>query len=172
MDVVARALPRGRCPCQNAIDKMTEEVEYADQAQDNQQEFTSNCDLSCQQGHGELDSRGWSMKDIVLVHLYVTSMEDFVALNAVYKEHFGVNPPARVCVQAPLPAGRLLQVDCLLQDWSAPPEEGCFHQREALHVQSLSHWAPANIGPYSQALRDSVRLRHAVLDPVAVSVAE
>ncbi|XP_029317182.1 LOW QUALITY PROTEIN: diphthine--ammonia ligase [Cottoperca gobio] len=194
-DVVAGALPHGSCPCQNAIDKMTEEVEYADQAQDNQQEFTSNCDLSCQRGHdlppscsprsskgfqwisginglqsedpgiqgqtlaaftqlqSELDSRGWKMKDIILVHLYVRSMDDFVPLNTVYKNHFGTSPPARVCVQAPLPAGQLLQMDCLLHDWTKPPEEGCFHQREALHVQSLSHWAPANIGPYSQALR-------------------
>jgi diphthine-ammonia ligase len=24
--------------------------------------------------------------------------------------------------------------------------------RQALHVQGLSHWAPANIGPYSQAV--------------------
>ena len=24
-----------------------------------------------------------------------------------------------------------------------------------MHVQSLSHWAPANIGPYSQAVRVS-----------------
>ncbi|KAJ4939877.1 hypothetical protein JOQ06_029313 [Pogonophryne albipinna] len=194
-DVVARALPHGSCPCQNAIDKMTEEVEYADQAQDNQQAFTSNCDLSCQRGHdpspscsprsskgyqwisginglqskvpgiqgqttaaftqlqSELDSRGWKLKDIILVHLYVRSMDDFVSLNTVYKKHFGINPPARVCVQAPLPAGQLLQTDCLLHDWAEPLEEGCFHQREALHVQSLSHWAPANIGPYSQAFR-------------------
>ncbi|XP_023133158.2 diphthine--ammonia ligase isoform X2 [Amphiprion ocellaris] len=194
-DVVARALPHGSCPCQNAIDKMTEEVEYADQAEDNQHKFTSNCDLSCQQGHDfspscssrssrgyqwisginglkskdtgiqgqtsgafiqlqrELDSRAWKMKNIILVHLCVRNMEDFVPLNEVYKKHFGTNPPARVCVQAPLPAGQLLQMDCLLHDWTEPLEEGCFHQREALHVQSLSHWAPANIGPYSQALR-------------------
>ncbi|XP_042244943.1 diphthine--ammonia ligase [Thunnus maccoyii] len=199
-DVVARALPHGSCPCQSAIDKMTEEVEYADQAEDNHQEFTSDCDLSCQRGHdlppscslrstrgyqwisgisglqnqesgiqgqtsaafiqlqSELDSRGWKMKDIILVHLYVKKMEDFGALNTVYKKHFGTNPPARVCVQAPLPAGQLLQMDCLLHDWTEPLENGCFHQREALHVQSLSHWAPANIGPYSQAFRvdDSV----------------
>ncbi|KAM3871079.1 diphthine--ammonia ligase [Diretmus argenteus] len=194
-DMVTRALPHGRCPCQNAIDKMTEEVEYADQAEDNQQEFTSDCDLSCQWGRelspsysprssrgyqwisginglqsndpgiqdqttaafmllqSELDSRGWKMKHIVLVHLYVKSMEDFGPLNTVYKKHFAVNPPARVCVQAPLPAGQLLQLDCLLHDWAEPLEDGSFHQREALHVQSLSHWAPANIGPYSQALR-------------------
>ncbi|XP_065822687.1 diphthine--ammonia ligase isoform X6 [Labrus bergylta] len=198
-DVVASALPHGSCPCQNAIDKMTEEVEYADQAEDNRQEFTSNCDLSCQRGHAaaalpascsprssrgfqwisgikglqsqesgiqgqtwaaftqlksELGGRGWKMNDIVLVHLYVRSMADFGPLNAVYKTHFGINPPARVCVQAPLPAGQLLQMDCLLHDWTEPPEEGCFHEKDALHVQSMSHWAPANIGPYSQAFRD------------------
>ncbi|XP_041827995.1 diphthine--ammonia ligase isoform X2 [Melanotaenia boesemani] len=189
-DVVARALPHGSCPCQSAIDKMTEEVEYADQVEDNQHKFTSNCDLSyirpscssrssrgyqwicgisglqCQepkienqtmaaftQLQNELDSRAWKMKNIILVHLYVRNMEDFALLNVVYKKHFDINPPARVCVQAPLPSGQLLQMDCLLHDWSKPPEEGCFHQKEALHVQSLSHWAPANIGPYSQALR-------------------
>lgn len=64
--------------------------------------------------------------------------------------------PCRVCVGAPLPAGQLLQMDCLLHGWPEPTEEGCFHEREALHVQSLSHWAPANIGPYSQALRVSM----------------
>ncbi|KAM9842922.1 diphthine--ammonia ligase [Aulostomus maculatus] len=198
-DVVARALPHGSCPCQRAIDKMTEEVEYADQAEDNHQEFTSNCDLTCQRGHAlpadlppscstrssrgyqwisyinglqspdpgiqgqtsaafthlksELDSRGWKLKDVVLVHLYVRNMDDFAPLNEVYKKHFGVNPPARVCVQAPLPMGQLLQMDCLLHDWTEPLKDDCFHQREALHVQSLSHWAPANIGPYSQAVR-------------------
>ncbi|XP_046872195.1 diphthine--ammonia ligase isoform X2 [Hypomesus transpacificus] len=202
---VAGARPLPPCPCQSAIDNMTEEAEYADQAQDIQLEFTSNGDLSCQSGRGpppscsprtsrgyqwvsgisgahspdpgihnqtmaaftllqgELETRGWQMKHIVLVHLYVRSMEDFSAVNAVYRTHFGPNPPARVCVQAPLPPGQLLQVDCLLQAWPQPApgeeeeeekeEEESFHQREALHVQSLSHWAPANIGPYSQALR-------------------
>ena len=44
---------------------------------------------------GELDSRGWKMKDMILVHLYVSCVEDFALLNAVYKKHFGSNPPAR-----------------------------------------------------------------------------
>uniref|UniRef100_A0A3Q3H2T5 Diphthine--ammonia ligase n=1 Tax=Labrus bergylta TaxID=56723 RepID=A0A3Q3H2T5_9LABR len=196
------ALPHGSCPCQNAIDKMTEEVEYADQAEDNRQEFTSNCDLtaalpaSCSprssrgfqwisginglqsqesgiQGQTwaaftQLKSKGEQMNDIVLVHLYVRSMADFGPLNAVYKTHFGINPPARVCVQAPLPAGQLLQMDCLLHDWTEPPEEGCFHEKDALHVQSMSHWAPANIGPYSQAFR--VRLQGAQQSNVLLQV--
>ncbi|KAM4724048.1 diphthine--ammonia ligase isoform 1-T1 [Anableps anableps] len=194
-DAVARALPHGSCPCQSAIDKMTEEVEYADQAEDNQHKFTSNCDLSCHGGHDkppscskrcsrgyqwisginglrskdlgiegqtlaaltmlqdELQNKAWKMKNIILVHLYVRNMEDFVSLNAVYRKYFDINPPARVCVQVPLPAGQLLQMDCLLHDWTEPLEEGCFRHKEALHVQSLSHWAPANIGPYSQAFK-------------------
>uniref|UniRef100_A0A8C6WV99 Diphthine--ammonia ligase n=1 Tax=Neogobius melanostomus TaxID=47308 RepID=A0A8C6WV99_9GOBI len=106
----------------------------------------------------ELDSKGWNMTDIVLVHLYVKNMEDFMALNTVYKQHFGLNPPARVCVQAPLPDAQLLLMDCLLHAWSpsavvGEDEECCSRRREALHVQSMSHWAPANIGPYSQAYR-------------------
>ena len=35
------------------------------------------------------------MNDIILIHLYVSSMDDYAQLNAVYKKHFDVNPPAR-----------------------------------------------------------------------------
>uniref|UniRef100_A0A3B3VZ20 Diphthine--ammonia ligase n=1 Tax=Poecilia latipinna TaxID=48699 RepID=A0A3B3VZ20_9TELE len=122
-----------------------------------------SCSRRCSRGYqwisginglwNELQNKAWKMKDIVLVHLYVRNMEDFVSLNAVYRKYFNINPPARVCVQAPLPAGQLLQMDCLLHDWTEPLEEGCFRHKEALHVQSLSHWAPANIGPYSQAFK-------------------
>lgn len=44
---------------------------------------------------GELDANGWTLADVVLVHLYVASMDDFAPLNAVYRKHFGTNPPAR-----------------------------------------------------------------------------
>lgn len=65
----------------------------------------------------------------------------------------------RVCAQALLPTGQLLHMDCLLHAWNEPLDGGCFREREALHVQSMSHWAPANIGPYSQALRVSMETR-------------
>ncbi|KAG9268765.1 diphthine-ammonia ligase isoform X1 [Astyanax mexicanus] len=180
------ALPLGSCPCQSAIDKMTEEAVYADKTQDIQEEFTSNAcrpwcsarssvgyqwitglgglpsehtDVRGQTQHaltqlqGELKERGFQLKHIVLVHLYVKNMEDFAEVNSVYCTFFSHNPPARVCVQTCLSAGQLLQMDVLLHDWTLPPQDGCFHQRDTLHVQSLSHWAPANIGPYSQAVR-------------------
>ncbi|XP_066523739.1 diphthine--ammonia ligase isoform X2 [Hoplias malabaricus] len=101
----------------------------------------------------ELLKRSCQLKHIVLVHLYVRNMEHFTVVNSVYRSFFSLNPPARVCVQISLPVGQLLQMDVLLHDWTLPPEDGHFHQRDTLHVQSLSHWAPANIGPYSQAVR-------------------
>ena len=50
----AGPVARAGCPCQEACDNKTEEVEYADQAPDKRQEFASNCGLACQQGHGEI----------------------------------------------------------------------------------------------------------------------
>ncbi|KAB5562132.1 hypothetical protein PHYPO_G00014480 [Pangasianodon hypophthalmus] len=180
-------LPLTSCPCQSAIDMMTEETVYADKAQDVQEEFASNecqlmssakssagyqwitgisghssehTDIQSQTQHaftvlqGELQEKGWQLKHIVLVHLYVRDMEDFGKVNAVYRIFFSHCPPARVCVQTRLPVGQLLQMDVLLHDWSVAHEEGCFQRnRDTLHVQSVSHWAPANIGPYSQAVQ-------------------
>ncbi|KAJ8341156.1 hypothetical protein SKAU_G00334470 [Synaphobranchus kaupii] len=102
---------------------------------------------------GEVQKMGLELKHIVLVHLYVQSMADFSALNSVYQSYFGSNPPARVCVEAPLPKGQLLQMDCLLHDWVGTAPDDTPRHKHAMHVQSLSHWAPANIGPYSQAIK-------------------
>ena len=77
-------------------------------------------------------------------------MEDFASINAVYSTYFGVSPPARACVAVDLPASLRLMLDCVAY---AEPKAS---DRQALHVQGLSYWAPANIGPYSQAV--TVRL--------------
>lgn len=45
-----------------------------------------------------------------------------------------------------LPANTRIKLDCI-----AYKETDSF-ERRALHVQGLSYWAPANIGPYSQAI--------------------
>lgn len=71
-------------------------------------------------------------------------MSVFVDVNNVYKTYFTHKPPVRACVQAPLPKNMHWQLDCILTKQN--PSE-----RVNLHVQSVSHWAPANIGPYSQA---------------------
>ncbi|ROI16546.1 Diphthine--ammonia ligase [Anabarilius grahami] len=247
-----RPLPLSRCPCQNAIDRMTEELEYADKTPDVQggcclpshsgrssagyqwitgltalqsehtdvqsqtrhvftllqnvvlslrarvvfyadacEEIMKNMKrravgrcfwaLVCSSAHqtltanrplftntlsfsrllcwqnallrGRLQENGWLMKHVLLVHLYVSDMESFSQINSVYRTFFKHNPPARVCVQASLPVGQQLLMDVLLHERTAACENDSFPQRDTLHVQSLSHWAPANIGPYSQAVR-------------------
>ena len=51
----------------------------------------------------------------------------------------------RVCVQACLPSNIAMQLDCY--------GYRNHDNRHTMHVQGLSHWAPANIGPYSQAVK-------------------
>ena len=52
--------------------------------------------------------------------------------------------PLRICVEAGFPDNILLQIDCVGYKTT---------DRQTMHVQGLSHWAPANIGPYSQAVK-------------------
>ena len=55
----------------------------------------------------------------------------------------------RACIQLNLPEDIAIQVDCLVYAGQSTATS----VREAMHVQSISHWAPANIGPYSQATK-------------------
>ncbi|KAI9574698.1 hypothetical protein HD554DRAFT_2166162 [Boletus coccyginus] len=83
----------------------------------------------------------------------------FSSANAAYASFFGASPPARACVGI---GGASVGLDCLA--WVGGPSgtpdykivtkgmKGETGTRKALHVQSLSYWAPANIGPYSQAI--------------------
>lgn len=73
-------------------------------------------------------------------------MDLFARVNAVYATYFGTSPPARACVAVDLPTPLRVRLDCIAYTERTPTE------RQALHVQGLSYWAPANIGPYSQAI--------------------
>jgi diphthine-ammonia ligase len=85
------------------------------------------------------------LTSIASISLFLSSMDLFPAVNAVYKTFFGVNPPTRACVAVPLPIGERVRLE-------AVAFAGDEKDRKALHVQSLSYWAPANIGPYSQSI--------------------
>ncbi len=82
--------------------------------------------------------------DLVLEHclLFTISVPDmlvFDKLNQAYGSFFTDNPPARVTIECSYQSP--LRIECIASE-----------QRTGnLHVQSISHWAPANIGPYSQA---------------------
>lgn len=73
-------------------------------------------------------------------------MSLFPDINQIYSTYFGISPPSRACVEVPLPSHIRLVLNAVCWDMDVQAH------RHALHVQSVSYWAPANIGPYSQAV--------------------
>ncbi len=140
----------------------------------------------------DCDDDSATAKDVVFVHLYLTSISHFTKINKHYQHFFGiVLPPSRSCVaigENVLPGGRRVMLDCIIQRGSGTymriqPDETLeslptslskeneifikeqkmnpHHTlRSTLHVQTISHWAPVCVGPYSQAntLRSSLIL--------------
>lgn len=89
-----------------------------------------------------------SAADIVYTSIVLRDMAEFPAMNAVYGSFFTKpNPPARVTIACAdvLPVSAHLML--ALTSVRAPTS-----MKSCLHVQSRSYWAPANIGPYSQAM--------------------
>lgn len=99
----------------------------------------------------KLSELGRSTSDIVFTTIILRSItRDFSAVNQVYAQLFALpNPPARVTVASVLPD----QIDVMV---SIQIDLGERSQRDCLHVQSRSYWAPANVGPYSQAIKTPV----------------
>lgn len=97
--------------------------------------------------------------NIISTMLLLRSMEDFASVNHVYSNKLWVegvpNPPARVTIAALLPPEIKVSISLVYGT-----STDSLKLRKGLHVQSRSYWAPANIGPYSQAVSVPV-LRHA-----------
>ena len=52
--------------------------------------------------------------DIVKTTVYLRNLDDFGAVNEVYAEVFGANPPARACVEVSrLPKGALIEIEAI-----------------------------------------------------------
>ncbi|RDL34548.1 uncharacterized protein BP5553_07676 [Venustampulla echinocandica] len=92
--------------------------------------------------------------DIISTLIILRSMQDFTVVNKIYSTLFTKpNPPARVTISCGtnLPENTHLIIHLRInnpQSSNQPTRVA----RKALHVQSRSYWAPANIGPYSQAI--------------------
>jgi len=89
--------------------------------------------------------------------LLLRDMADFTVLNPVYGQYFNsVNPPARVTIAAgdAMPTGVdvMLSITLDKDEFDRKVRVIKSTRRQGLHVQGLSYWAPANIGPYSQAI--------------------
>lgn len=93
----------------------------------------------------------YELNDLCYVSLYVRSMNDYAELNDVYVKAFNFqSPPSRVCIESPLPDGLQVIVEAVA---FKERYKDINNQRHTMHVQSISHWAPANIGPYSQSTK-------------------
>ncbi|WFD44088.1 diphthine--ammonia ligase [Malassezia psittaci] len=100
-----------------------------------------------------LETHGYDMSDICHINVSLESQTLFPILNEVYKTQFGAAPPSRACVAIPLASnGARVVLDVIAF------RDSHSHSRRVLHVQSRSFWAPANIGPYSQAVSTDDRI--------------
>lgn len=98
-----------------------------------------------------VSENGYELTDLCYTSLYVRNMNDYAELNAVYVKVFNFsNPPSRVCIECPLSDGLQVIIEAVA---FRPQNNDIQNQRHTMHVQSISHWAPANIGPYSQSTR-------------------
>lgn len=100
--------------------------------------------------------RKWSLNASVITFssLILRRMSDFGIVNAIYGSLFEKpNPPARVTIACGslLPKGVDIVLSVAIEGYQTA-------MRRGLHVQSRSYWAPANIGPYSQAIAVPVQL--------------
>ena len=61
-----------------------------------------------------LEAAGSSLRDIVRIGVFLADLNDFAAMNEVFKEFFPENPPARTTVGVQLPKIKV-EIDCIAQ---------------------------------------------------------
>ena len=60
-----------------------------------------------------LKAAGATMDDVVKVHVYLNNINDFAAMNDVYRKYFGESLPARTTVGVSLAAGMKVEIDVI-----------------------------------------------------------
>ncbi|KAI9024945.1 hypothetical protein CLU79DRAFT_745560 [Phycomyces nitens] len=122
-------------------DETPEEVQQG--AFESIEDETFQCMLTVQD---KLMNHDLSWDDVVSMNVFVADMADFGRVNSVYKQFFDINPAPRALVGAKLKGLAKLKID--LVACKKPDDE----KKTTMHVQGISYWAPANIGPYSQTV--------------------
>jgi 2-iminobutanoate/2-iminopropanoate deaminase len=89
---------------QGCINPKTNEFEYGD--------IKSETRRTLENIRAILAAAGSSLKDVVRVGVFLADMQDFAAMNEVYKEYFPEDPPARTTVGAQL-AKIKIEIDCI-----------------------------------------------------------
>ena len=63
-----------------------------------------------------LEADGKSLANVVKANVYLTDMQDFAVMNAVYARHFEAPYPARTTIQAArLPLGAVVEIEIVAQ---------------------------------------------------------
>jgi 2-iminobutanoate/2-iminopropanoate deaminase len=89
---------------QAAINPKSNELELGD--------IRSEVRRTLQNIQGILQAAGSSLRDVVRVGIFLADINDFAAMNEVYREFFPENPPARTTVGAQLPKIKV-EIDCI-----------------------------------------------------------
>ncbi|MDR0908605.1 MAG: RidA family protein [Spirochaetaceae bacterium] len=88
------------------IDMKTGELEIRDI-----KKATKNSIENCR---SVLEAAGLGLANVVKTTVFMTNLNDFAAMNAVYSEYFAENAPARSCVQvAALPKGAPIEIEMI-----------------------------------------------------------
>eukprot|EP01127_Copromyxa_protea_P021393 TRINITY_DN7347_c0_g1_i1.p1 TRINITY_DN7347_c0_g1~~TRINITY_DN7347_c0_g1_i1.p1 ORF type:complete len:654 (+),score=124.44 TRINITY_DN7347_c0_g1_i1:55-2016(+) len=93
-----------------------------------------------------LNSNNLNVSNIHFVNVYLKSISDFETMNQSYKNFFSKHTsssPSRACVSSFWDAS--WNSNSVVMEFF-----GSTRTRKNLHVQSISRWAPACIGPYAQ----------------------
>ncbi|KAK0280604.1 hypothetical protein LTS00_013033 [Friedmanniomyces endolithicus] len=97
----------------------------------------------------ELSCASTGTANIIYTSIVLRDMADFGEVNKVYGDYFSEpNPPVR----ATLACRDVLPDHCAVMVGVTCLPNNLLDAKKGLHVQSRSYWAPANIGPYSQAI--------------------
>ena len=89
---------------QVALDPSTGKIVGADSA--------TQAERALQSIEAILQAGGSSLEHVVRATVYLTNMDDFAAVNAVYTRYFQSDFPARACVEVSrLPLGALVEID-------------------------------------------------------------
>ena len=89
---------------QAAIDPKTNELELGD--------IRSEVRRTLQNIQAILQAAGSSLRDVVRVGVFLADINDFAAMNEVYREFFPEDPPARTTVGVHLPKIKV-EIDCI-----------------------------------------------------------
>lgn len=64
-----------------------------------------------------LNAAGMDFSDVVKCSVFITDMEDFSIINAIYEKYFDSDPPARETIEvAALPKGAHVEISCIAVD--------------------------------------------------------